>query len=62
MKILLVICCFFAGAQAWMSLRRTYGQQSLGTGHLGDVGDPLFLTPLIEAGHLDEAKALSRVG
>lgn len=62
MKILLVICCFFAGAQAWMSLRRTYGQQSLGTGHLGDVGDPLFLTPLIEAGRLDEAKALSRVG
>lgn len=28
----------------------------------GDVGDPLFLTPLIEAGKLDEARNLSRCG
>ncbi|KAM7302003.1 putative serine carboxypeptidase CPVL [Ixodes scapularis] len=43
-------------------LSSEFRQQSLGTGQLGDVGDPLFLTPLIEAGRLDEAKALSRVG
>ncbi|XP_065287705.1 probable serine carboxypeptidase CPVL isoform X1 [Dermacentor albipictus] len=29
---------------------------------LGDVGDPLFLTPLIEAGQLEKARNLSRVG
>lgn len=45
-----------------MSLRKIYGQVSLDTSNLGDVGEPLFLTPLIEAGRLDEAKALSRVG
>lgn len=27
-----------------------------------DVGDPLFLTPLIEAGQLDQARAAARVG
>ncbi|KAK8756854.1 hypothetical protein V5799_000446 [Amblyomma americanum] len=27
-----------------------------------DLGEPLFLTPLIEAGKLDEAKSLSKVG
>lgn len=28
----------------------------------GDPGTPLFLTPLIEAGNVDEARLLSRVG
>ncbi|XP_037561427.2 probable serine carboxypeptidase CPVL [Dermacentor silvarum] len=31
-------------------------------GHLADVGGPLFLTPLINAGLLDKARHLSRVG
>ncbi|KAH6937796.1 hypothetical protein HPB50_004067 [Hyalomma asiaticum] len=31
-------------------------------GHLGDVGGPLFLTPLIDAGLLDKARHQSRVG
>ncbi|XP_065285799.2 probable serine carboxypeptidase CPVL isoform X2 [Dermacentor albipictus] len=31
-------------------------------GHLGEVGGPLFLTPLINAGSLDKARHLSRVG
>ncbi|KAK8780961.1 hypothetical protein V5799_017697 [Amblyomma americanum] len=37
--------------------------QDHAAGHLlGDVGGPLFLTPLIEAGQLDKALNLSRVG
>jgi hypothetical protein len=29
---------------------------------VGDVGEPLFLTPYIEAGNIEEARKLSKVG
>ncbi|XP_054933162.2 probable serine carboxypeptidase CPVL [Dermacentor andersoni] len=64
---LLILCVLTAGAQAWFgtSMRRLYnGPDSLrrAPSQLGDVGDPLFLTPLIEAGQLEKARNLSRVG
>ncbi|KAH8041186.1 hypothetical protein HPB51_013846 [Rhipicephalus microplus] len=57
----LALCALIAGAQAWFgaSMRRLYN--GLKT-QLHGVGEPLFLTPLIEAGQLERARNLSRVG
>ncbi|KAL1421163.1 hypothetical protein MTO96_023333 [Rhipicephalus appendiculatus] len=64
---LLALCTLCNGAHAWFgaSMRRLYnGPDSVrrATSQLDDVGEPLFLTPLIEAGLLNEARYLSRVG
>ncbi|KAL1421164.1 hypothetical protein MTO96_023334 [Rhipicephalus appendiculatus] len=65
---LLALCALIAGAQAWFGapMRRLYnGQSSVlrsKTQLDDDVGEPLFLTPLIEAGQLERARNLSRVG
>ncbi|KAH7963026.1 hypothetical protein HPB52_019289 [Rhipicephalus sanguineus] len=64
---LLALCALCNGAHAWFgaSMRRLYnGPDSVrrATSQLDDVGEPLFLTPLIEAGLLNEARYLSRVG
>ncbi|KAL3186968.1 hypothetical protein MRX96_004771 [Rhipicephalus microplus] len=63
----LALCALIAGAQAWFgaSMRRLYnGPDSVGSikTQLDGVGEPLFLTPLIEAGQLERARNLSRVG
>lgn len=64
---LLTLCALFAGAQAWFGypMRRLYnGPDSARrvAPQSRDVGEPLFLTPLIEAGDLEKARNLSRVG
>ncbi|KAL3242790.1 hypothetical protein MRX96_020956 [Rhipicephalus microplus] len=50
---------------AWVaSMWKVYSgeSESHADGHLVDVGGPLFLTPLIDAGLLDKARQQSRVG
>ncbi|XP_077514994.1 putative serine carboxypeptidase CPVL [Amblyomma americanum] len=65
--ILLTLGVLLGGAQAWFGspMRRVYNgpdSNRRAPSQLGDVGEPLFLTPLIEAGDLDRARNLSRVG
>ncbi|CAN7997371.1 unnamed protein product, partial [Ixodes pacificus] len=61
MKVVVILCLFLAketcaGLQPFKSANNIRDQP-------GDPeNQPLFLTPLIEAGRLDEAKSLSRVG
>ncbi|KAH8041188.1 hypothetical protein HPB51_013848 [Rhipicephalus microplus] len=65
---LLALCTLCNGAKSWFgaSMRSLYnGPDSVRRAAPqldDDVGEPLFLTPLIEAGLLSEARYLSRVG
>ncbi|KAL3186970.1 hypothetical protein MRX96_004773 [Rhipicephalus microplus] len=65
---LLALCTLCNGANGWFgaSMRSLYsGPDSVRRAAPqldDDVGEPLFLTPLIEAGLLSEARYLSRVG
>lgn len=65
--VFVVLAALCTAAQAWFgsSIRRIYNGPDgvrVGASRLGDVGEPLFLTPLIESGQLDRARQLSRVG
>lgn len=62
--LLTVVVMVVAGAEAGGPFRKMFpkhGDLNLPTGHDGDAGDPLFLTPLLEAGKIKEARALSHV-
>lgn len=60
---LALIACLLAGGRA-LTMRELSGNHPIPwlTGRPQTTDDPLFLTPLIESGQFELAKALARVG
>ena len=61
MRYLLLLACI-AGMSLGLSRRKLFGDHGpLGVKGVGDPGQPLYLTPLIKAGKIAEARSMSQV-
>ncbi|KAF6024489.1 CPVL [Bugula neritina] len=58
----IVVVCILVGCNGVLRKKLFDRHGPLGVVGEGDPGNPLYLTPLIKAGKLDEAKAQSKVG